>query len=70
MREIISVIGENGLWLMIIAVVAIGGWFKYRERELQIHQQIRTREMEHLQKMKELEVELEKAKARQAAERA
>ncbi|HEV2383543.1 MAG TPA: hypothetical protein VG206_27580 [Terriglobia bacterium] len=70
MREIISVIGENGLWLMIIAVVAIGGWFKYRERELQIHQQIRTREMEHLQKMKELEVELEKAKARQTAERA
>jgi predicted negative regulator of RcsB-dependent stress response len=70
MREIISVIGENGLWLMIIAVVAIGGWFKYRERELQIHQQIRTREMEHLQKMKELEVELEKAKARQATERA
>lgn len=70
MREIISVIGENGLWVMIIAVVAIGGWFKYRERELQIHQQIRTREMEHLQKMKELEVELEKAKARQAVERA
>lgn len=70
MREIISVIGENGIWLMIIAVVAIGGWFKYRERELQIHQQIRNSEMEHLQKMKELEVELEKAKARQTAERA
>jgi hypothetical protein len=68
-REIISVIGENGIWVMIIAVVAIGGWFKYRERELQIHQQIRNREMEHLQKMKELEVELERAKARQAAER-
>jgi predicted negative regulator of RcsB-dependent stress response len=68
-RDIISVIGQNGIWVMIIAVVAIGGWFKYRERELQIHQQMRTREMDHLQKMKELEVDLEKAKARQVAER-
>ena len=69
MRELISVIGQNGLWLMIIAVVAIGGWFKYREHELRIHQEMRTREMEHVQKMKELEVELEKAKARQVEQK-
>ena len=69
MRELISVIGQNGLWLMIIAVVAIGGWFKYREHELRIHQEMRTREMEHVQKMKELEVELEKAKPRQVEQK-
>lgn len=70
MREIISVIGQNGIWVMIIAVVAIGGWFKYREHELRIHQEMRTREMEYQQKMKELDVELEKAKARQVTEKA
>jgi len=56
MHDIISVIGHNGLWVMIIAVVAIGGWFK-----------LRTKEMAHLEKMKELELELEKAKAKQTA---
>ena len=70
MDQIISVIDHNGLWLMVIAIVAIGGWFKYRDHELRAHQDLRLREMEHLQKMKELEVELEKAKARQAAEKA
>jgi predicted negative regulator of RcsB-dependent stress response len=62
MHEIISLLGSNGLWVMIIAVVAIGGWFKYREHELRIHQELRAKEMEHQQKMKELELEKTKAK--------
>jgi hypothetical protein len=49
---------------MIIAAVAIGEWFKYREYELRIQQELRAKEMEHQQKMKELE--LEKTKAKQA----
>jgi predicted negative regulator of RcsB-dependent stress response len=64
MHGIISLLSANGLWVMIIAVVAIGGWFKYREHELRVHQEMRAKEMEHQQKMKELE--LEKAKAKQA----
>ena len=36
MDSIISVIDHNGLWLMIIAVVAISTWYKYRERELKV----------------------------------
>ena len=67
MNEIISVIGHNGLWVMIIAVVAIGGWFKLRENELRIQQDMRTKEMAHQVKMKELELELEKAKAKQTS---
>jgi hypothetical protein len=67
MHDIISVIGHNGIWVMIIAVVAIGGWFKFREHELRIQQEIRTREMAHQEKMKEMELELEKAKAKQAS---
>jgi len=66
MQEIIGILGHNGLWVMIIAVVAIGGWFKYREHELRIQGELRVKEMEHQQKMKELELELEKAKAKQA----
>jgi len=66
MDGVLSVINHNGFWLMVIAVVAIGGFFKYREHELRLQQDLRLREMEHQQKMRELEVELEKAKARQA----
>ena len=44
MDGIISIIDHNGLWLMIIAVVGITTWFKYRERELKAHQEMRMRE--------------------------
>ena len=64
MHEIISVIGNNGLWVMIIAVVAIGGWFKFREKELRIQQEMRNKEIAHQEKMKELDLEMEKAKAK------
>jgi len=66
MHDIISLIRGNGLWVMIIAVVAIGGWFKYREHELRVQGELRVKEMEHQQKMKELELELEKTKAKQS----
>jgi hypothetical protein len=65
----------NPLWIpivaliagpvMVVAIVGIVHWFKAREKELQFHQDLRIREMEHQRKMKELEVELEKAKALQ-----
>ena len=66
MHEIISLLSGNGLWVMIIAVVAIGGWFKYREHELRVQGEMRVKEMEHQRRMKELELELEKTKAKQA----
>ena len=59
-EEIIPIAGM----LMVLGIVAMVFWSKARARELQFHQELRIREMEHLQKMKELEVELEKAKAR------
>ena len=69
MREIISFLNDNGFWVMIVAIVAIGSWFKYRRYELRLQQEMRVRELEHQQKMKELEVEQEKAKAKQTAEK-
>lgn len=55
--------------VMVVAIVGIVFWFKGRERELQVHQEMGIREMEHQRKMKELELEIEKTKARQTAER-
>jgi len=62
MHDFLSLLSNNGMWVMIIAVVAIGSWFKYREKELRSHEELRIREMEHLQKMKELEIEMEKTR--------
>jgi len=69
MQDVMNFLGSNALWVMIIAVVAITSWFKFREKELRSQQELRTREMEHLQKMKELEIEFEKAKGRNAGEK-
>ncbi len=58
--------------LMVVAIVAIVFWYIARQKELQAHQdmrireqEMRVREMEHQRKIKELELEIEKAKASQ-----
>jgi hypothetical protein len=55
--------------LMVLGIIAIVFWYKGREKELQVHQDMRIREMEHQRKMKELELEVEKEKNRRAAEK-
>jgi uncharacterized membrane protein YciS (DUF1049 family) len=42
---------------MVVVIVAIVFWFKAREKEIQFHQDLRIREMEHQRKMNELEIE-------------
>lgn len=54
---------------MVLGIMAIIFWYKAREKELQVHQDMRIREMEHHRKMKELELELEKEKNRRAADK-
>jgi hypothetical protein len=61
-----------GLFAMIILIVGITAMRKMRERELQAHYDLRIRELEHDQKMKELEIEkakleLEKAKVNKSS---
>ena len=66
----------NPLWIpivavvfgtaMIVAIVEIMHWYKARDKELQYHQDLRVREMEHQVKMRQLEVELEKARQKSA----
>ena len=60
-----------GAFIMVVLIVGISSMKKMRESELQAHQQLRTQEMEHERKMKELEIEkakieLEKARATKA----
>ncbi|MGA3327924.1 MAG: hypothetical protein ABSF45_25980 [Terriglobia bacterium] len=62
-EELIPIAGM----LMVLGIVAIVFWFKARDKELQYHQDLRIREMEHQRKMKELEVDLEKAKGRSSS---
>ncbi len=56
-------------FLMVVGIVAIVFWYKAREKELQFHQDMRIREMEHQRRMKELELELEKIKTGRASEK-
>lgn len=49
--------------LMPVAIVWIVFWYKARQREIQMHESLRVREFEHLQRLKELELEIEKTRA-------
>ena len=53
--------------LLPVAIVGIVFWFKAHEKDLQFHQDMRIREMEHQRKMKELEIELEKTKSQRVS---
>ncbi|MEJ2006752.1 MAG: hypothetical protein P8Z30_01115 [Acidobacteriota bacterium] len=49
--------------LMPIAIIGIIFWYKARQRELEFHESLRIREFQHVQRLKELELEIEKTKA-------
>lgn len=51
---------------MVVTIVGIIFWFKARQKELEFHQEIRIREMEHQRRVKELDLEMEKLKAAQS----
>jgi len=56
-----------GAFLMVIIIVAVINFRKMRDKELQAHQELRLREMEHERRLKEMEIEkakleIEKAK--------
>lgn len=64
------VLGILAPFTMAVLIVGIVMFKKVRENELRVHQELRTREMEHERRLKELEIEkvkleLEKAKLSQ-----
>ena len=61
-----------GSFIMVIIIVATISFRKMRERELQAHQDLRMREMEHERRLKEMEIErlkleVEKSKAQRVS---
>lgn len=46
-----------GSFVMVVIIVATISFRKMRERELQAHQDLRLREMDHERRLKELEIE-------------
>lgn len=53
-----------------VAIVWIVFWYKAHRRELELQESLRLREFEHLQRLKELELEIEKTKARSTEKQA
>jgi uncharacterized protein HemX len=56
--------------VMTVLIVGIVFWYKARQKELEFHQDMRIREMEQQRKMQDMELEMEKLKARQAPDEA
>jgi len=55
--------------IVILGLVALGILRKMRDKELECHQEMRIREIEHQVKMKQLEIDLEKARGRIAGDK-
>jgi hypothetical protein len=72
MREFLQPTVLFPLSLVVIVLGTVGFFVvhKMREKELQCHQDLRIREIEHEQKMEQLEIELVKANAQSSKERA
>ncbi|HUZ47447.1 MAG TPA: hypothetical protein VMW54_12500 [Terriglobia bacterium] len=50
--------------MMPVAIVGIVFWYKARKMQLDLQQSLRLREFDHQQRLKELELEIEKARTR------
>jgi hypothetical protein len=49
-----------GIFAMVVLIVAIVAVSKIRDIEVDVHQKLHAKEMEHQQKMRELELELQR----------
>jgi hypothetical protein len=63
---LIAVLIPVAVILMPIGIVWIVFWYKARQREMELQENLRIREIEHVQRLKELELEIEKTRAHSA----
>jgi len=49
--------------LMPVGILWIVFWYKARRREMELQESLRVLEFQHIQRLKELELEIEKTKA-------
>jgi hypothetical protein len=52
-----------GLFAMVVLIVAVTQLSGLREVEIDVHQKLHAKEMEHQRKMRELDMELERIKS-------
>jgi hypothetical protein len=52
-----------GVFAMVVIIVAIANIAGLREVEIDVHQKLHAKEMEHQRKMRELDMELERIKS-------
>ncbi|HET7216261.1 MAG TPA: hypothetical protein VFL79_21915 [Terriglobia bacterium] len=67
---LIAVLLPLAVILMPIGIVWIVFWYKARQREMELRQNLSIREFEHVQRLKELELEIEKTKAQSTGKHA
>jgi hypothetical protein len=59
---LIPLVGTISGCAMIVTIVAIVFWNKTRAKELDLHREMRLREMEHERNLKQMELDIEKLK--------
>lgn len=60
---LIPVVGTIAGCGMIVGIVAITFWSRTRTKELDVHREMRMREIEHERNLKQMELEIEKLRA-------
>ncbi len=60
---VIAVLIPVAAVLMPVGILWIVFWYKARRREMELQESLRVREFEHIQRLKELELEIEKTRA-------
>lgn len=67
---LVPLVGTIAGCAMIVLIVAITFWSKTRAKELDIHREMRLREMEHERNLKQMELDIEKLRATRNQDRA
>lgn len=67
---LIPIVGTIAGCAMIVIIIAIVFWNRTRMKELDIHREMRLREMEHERNLKQVELDIEKLRATRSQDRA
>lgn len=67
---LVPLVGTIAGCAMIVLIIAIVFWNRTRMKELDIHREMRLREMEHERNLKQVELDIEKLRATRSQDRA
>lgn len=67
---LVPLVGTIAGCAMIVLIIAIVFWNRTRMKELDVHREMRLREMEHERNLKQVELDIEKLRATRSQDRA